>query len=91
PYCSPPPWNQDRGVAPPLGTLLFCTPQKSKQKKVPDLLALRVPSVPLPFAAQKKTRYAQTFFFETLQRSTTLRLRHTGGLESPPCDAAGMK
>ncbi len=36
---------QGRGVAPPLGALLFCTPQKSKQKKVPELLALRVPGI----------------------------------------------
>lgn len=47
---------KSRGIAPPPGALLFCTPQKSKQKKVPELLALWVPSIPLHFAAKKKTR-----------------------------------
>ncbi len=53
---------QGRGVAPPLGALLFCPPQKSKQKKVPELLALRVPSIPLHFAAKKKTRFQLKHF-----------------------------
>lgn len=34
---------QGRGVASPLGALLFCTPQKSKQKKVPDSLPFGFP------------------------------------------------
>jgi hypothetical protein len=37
-------------------------PQKSQQKKAPELLVLRVPSVPLRFAAQKKTRLRRKHF-----------------------------
>ncbi|MEA3363380.1 MAG: hypothetical protein U9Q61_08980, partial [Thermodesulfobacteriota bacterium] len=66
------------GLRPRTPPYSFVAPQKSKQKRAPELLALRVPSVPFRFAAQKKTRYAQTFFFETLQSSTARRLRHTG-------------
>ena len=68
------------GLRPRSSPYSFVVPQKSKQKKAPELLARhrRVPSVSLRFAAQKKTRYAQTFFFETLQGSTARRLRYTG-------------
>ncbi len=53
---------QSRGVATPLTALLFGTPQKSKQKKAPELLALRLPFTPLHFAAKKKTRFQLKHF-----------------------------
>jgi hypothetical protein len=38
--------SQNRRVAPRQAPDSFVAPQKSKQKKAPDLLALRVPSTP---------------------------------------------
>ena len=44
------------GLRPRPAPSFLCAPKETKQRKTPDLLALRIPSIPLHFAAKKKTR-----------------------------------
>jgi hypothetical protein len=66
------------GLRPRSTPYSFYAPKKSRQKKAPQLLALRVPCAAQTFCGRAKTRCAQTFPRLLRKTSTSLRRRHRG-------------
>ncbi len=70
--------KRSRGCAPTRRLTLLSCHKRVSRKGHPNSLPCGFPLFRYALQLRKKLAKAQTFFLETLQSSTTLRLRHTG-------------